>query len=396
MGNDGAVSERDSRAEEWVGDPPVHVKGSARADRKTKNLVSRLEPGDIAVIAHADIDEVSGRALVGARPKMVINADRSITGRYRCPGPQILLDAGIPVLDGVGSHLLDVVADGDSIEVVGDHVYREGAPIGSGMWVTRDTLETAYREAEENLEAELEKFVVNTLQYAIREKDIILGDMDIPPVETVICGRHCLIAVRGPRYEEDLDAVVSYIREMAPVLIGVDGGADALMERGFLPDIIVGDMDSVSDRALFSGAELIAHSYPDGRSPGSERLAKLGLSHKTFTCPGTSEDIAMLLAYEKDASLIVAVGAHSNMLDFLEKGRPGMGSTFLVRLKVGAVLVDAKGVSQLYRGRLRIGHIVGILLAAAVPLIAIALFSGSVADMARLIYLRIRLALGLL
>lgn len=396
MDDDGAVRGRGSRAGDLAGNPPVHLRGSAKADRKTKNLISRLEPGDVAVIAHSDIDEVSGRALVGARPKIVINADRSITGRYRCPGPGILLDSGIPVLDGVGSHLIDAIADGDAIEVVGDHVYREGELIGSGVWVTRDTLELAYRKAEENLEAELEKFVVNTLQYAVKEKGIILGDMDIPSVETAISGRHCLIAVRGPRYEEDLDAVAPYVREMSPVLMGVDGGADALMERGFLPDIIVGDMDSVSDRALFSGAELIAHSYPDGRSPGSERLAKLGLSHKTFSCPGTSEDIAMLLAYEKDASLIVAVGAHSNMLDFLEKGRPGMGSTFLVRLKVGAALVDAKGVSQLYRGRLRVGHIVGILLAAAVPIVAIALFSGSVADMARLIYLRIRLMLGLL
>ena len=396
MGYDGVDGKQGIRAEDSAGSAPVRIRGTARADRKTKNLISRLRPGEIAVIAHADIDEVSGRALVEACPKMVINADRSITGRYRCLGPGILLDAGIPVLDGVGPHLLDVVADGDALEIEGNEVFKEGKPIGVGVWVTRDSLEAAYIEAEENLDAELEKFVVNTLQYAIKEKDIILGDIDIPPLETQIHGRHCLIAVRGPRYREDLDAVASYIREMAPVLIGVDGGADALVERGFAPDIIIGDMDSVSDETLFLGAELVAHSYPDGRSPGAERLANLGLSHKTFVCPGTSEDIAMLLAYEKGASLIVAVGTHSNMLDFLEKGRPGMGSTFLVRLKVGSVLVDAKGVSQLYRGRLRIGHIIGILLAAVVPLAAIALFSGSVADTARLIYLKIRVMLGLL
>jgi uncharacterized membrane-anchored protein len=230
----------------------------------------------------------------------------------------------------------------------------------------------------------------------LQEKDIILGEVDVPGIRTRIRGRHCVIAVRGSNYLEDLAAVGSYIREVRPVLIGVDGGADALLDAGLTPDMIIGDMDSVSDKALSSGAELVAHAYPDGRSPASDRLRSLGLPHSVFRCPGTSEDIAMLLAHDKGASLIVMLGSHSNMLDFLEKGRPGMGSTFLVRLKVGSVLVDARGVSQLYRGRLRLGHVAGIVAAAAVPLIALALASPSLAGLARLIILRLRVALGLM
>lgn len=371
------------------------ARATARVDRKTKHLLERLAPGEIAVISHADIDEVSARALAARRPAMVINAQPCITGRYRCVGPAILMDAGIPLLDCVGDQVMDLAADGAEVQVDSAQVFADGALVGSGRRLTREHLAQAYATAEDNLGAELARFVSNTLQYALQEKDIILGELDVPAIKTRIRGRHCVIAVRGSNYLEDLSAVGAYIREVRPALIGVDGGADALLDAGLIPDMIIGDMDSVSDEALSRGAELIAHAYPDGRSPASDRLTSMGLAHAVFRCPGTSEDIAMLLAHDKGASLIVMLGSHSNMLDFLEKGRPGMGSTFLVRLKVGSVLVDARGVSQLYRGKLRLGHVAGIVAAAAVPLIALTLFSRSLAGLARLVILRLRVALGL-
>lgn len=374
----------------------VTARGTARVDRKTKHLLERLAPGDVAVISHADIDEVSARALAAKRPAMIINAEPCITGRYRCPGPAILMDAGIPVVDCVGDQVMDKLADGEDVQVRAGRVYAQGRVAGSGRCFAREHLADAYATADENRGAELERFVTNTLHYALQEKDIILGELDVPRIQTRIRGRHCVIAVRGSNYLEDLAALSSYIREVQPVLIGVDGGADALLDAGLVPHMIIGDMDSVTDKALLSGAELIAHAYPDGKSPASDRLQSLRLAHSVFRCPGTSEDIAMLLAHDKGASLIVMLGSHSNMLDFLEKGRPGMGSTFLVRLKVGSVLVDARGVSQLYRGRLRIGHVASIVAAAAVPLIALALASRPLAGLARLIILRLRVALGLL
>lgn len=382
-------------SDERGGDRTATVRGTARVDRKTKRLLERLSPGEIAIISHADIDEVSAQALAARRPAMVINAEPSITGRYRCTGPAILMDAGIPLLDCVGDQVIDTVADGAMVQVDLDQVFADDVPAGSGRRFTREHLAEAYANAEDNLGAELERFVSNTLQYALQEKDIILGALDVPAIRTRLRGRHCVIAVRGSRYLEDLAALGAYIREVRPALIGVDGGADALLGAGFVPDMIIGDMDSVSDEALLSGAELIAHAYPNGRSPASDRLNGMGLAHGVFPCPGTSEDIAMLLAYEKGASLIVMLGSHSNMLDFLDKGRPGMGSTFLVRLKVGSRLVDARGVSQLYRGKLRAGHVAGIAVAAAVPLIALTLFSRPLAGLARLIIMRLRLALGL-
>jgi uncharacterized membrane-anchored protein len=158
--------------------------------------------------------------------------------------------------------------------------------------------------------------------------------------------------VRGYHYKEDIATLRPYLREYRPVLIGVDGGADALLEAGYLPDVIVGDFDSVSTKALTCGAELIVHAYRDGRAPGLERVHQLGRDAVIFPSTGTSEDIAMLLADDKGAELIVAVGTHGTLEEFLDKGRSGMASTFLTRLRVGSKLVDAKGVSMLYRSRI--------------------------------------------
>jgi uncharacterized membrane-anchored protein len=148
----------------------------------------------------------------------------------------------------------------------------------------------------------------------------------------------------------------------------VDGGADALLDFGLKPDMIIGDMDSVTTEALLTGAELVVHAYPGGDAPGLERLEALGLASTTFEAPGTSEDIAMLVAYEHGAQLIVAVGTHANVIEFLDKGRKGMASTFLTRLRVGPVLVDAKGVSRLYRGRVRRIDLTMLVLAALVTM----------------------------
>jgi uncharacterized membrane-anchored protein len=187
------------------------------------------------------------------------------------------------------------------------------------------------------------------MEYLKQERDLLLDGVGVPAVETPIAGRHCLIVVRGYDYKADLDVLRPYIREFKPVLIGVDGGADALVEAGYTPDMIIGDMDSVSDDVLRCGAEVIVHAYPDGRAPGLARVNQLGVAALTFPAAATSEDLALLLADEKGASLIVAVGTHWTLVEFLDKGRAGMASTFLTRLKVGGKLVDAKGVSRLYR-----------------------------------------------
>ncbi|MGY2084719.1 putative cytokinetic ring protein SteA [Blastococcus sp. SYSU DS0539] len=341
------------------------VAGTVRLDRRTKNLTKRLRPGDIAVIDHVDIDRVSADALVGCKVAGVVNAAPSISGRYPNLGPEILINAGIPLLDDVGKDVFAKLKEGATVRLDGDQLVTEdGTVVAEGAAHDTDTVAAAMADAKAGLSVQLEAFAANTMEYMKRERALLLDGVGVPDVTTSIEGRHVLVVVRGYDYKEDLHALRSYIRDYRPVLIGVDGGADALVEAGYSPDMIIGDMDSVSDDVLRSGAEVVVHAYADGRAPGLARVQDLGVEAITFPAAATSEDIAMLLADEKGATLIVAVGTHATLVEFLDKGRGGMASTFLTRLRLGGKLVDAKGVSRLYRSRISTTALVILVLAA--------------------------------
>lgn len=340
-----------------------------RVDRRTKSLTKRLRAGEIAVIDHLDIDRVSAEALVACRPAAVLNAAASISGRYPNMGPDILLAADIPLIDELGSDVM-TLTEGSRVRIDGDSVYdADGTVIAEGTRQTQESVSTAMEEARAGLSVQLEAFAANTMDYMRRERELLLDGVGVPEVSTEFDGRHVLIVVRGYSYKEDLAMLRSYVREYRPLLVGVDGGADAIMDEGLRPDMIVGDMDSVSDKALRSGAEIVVHAYRDGTAPGIDRVKNLGVEHVVFPATGTSEDIAMLLADEKGASLIVAVGTHETLVEFLDKGRAGMASTFLTRLRVGGKLIDAKGVSRLYRHRISNWQVTVLILAGLAALI---------------------------
>ncbi|GAB3162509.1 putative cytokinetic ring protein SteA [Myceligenerans halotolerans] len=332
-------------------DPGGPVTGLARIGKRTKELTGRLNPGDVAVIDHADIDRVAADALVAAQPVAVLNAARSITGRYPNTGPGILIEAGIPLIDDLGPAVM-ALDERAPLEIIDGQVMSGGEVIAKGDRQTEASLGEAMTAAREGLSVEIERFAENTMTYLRRERDLLLDGVGVPAIRTPIAGRHVLIVVRGYHYREDLAMLRSYVKENRPVLIGVDGGADAIIDEGWKPDLIVGDMDSVSDRALAGGAEIVVHAYRDGKAPGLDRVRELGVEPVVFPATGTSEDITMLLADDKGAELIVAVGTHATLVEFLDKGRAGMASTFLTRLRVGGKLIDAKGVSRLYRTRI--------------------------------------------
>ncbi len=366
------------------------IKSIARIDKKTKELVKRLNPGDIAVINHKDIDEVAANSLVMCKPRLIINADQSISGRYPNLGPEIIEKGGIPILDHVGYETFSQIHEEDILEVIDNKIYCNGKCIGKGTLLSYELIREKLEETKENFQYELEKFIENTLEYAKKEKDMILGNINIPEVKTIFKNRHTLVVVRGQDYKQDLHAIRSYIEEFNPILIGVDGGGDALMEFGYIPDMIVGDMDSVSDQCLKSCKEIVVHAYPNGKAPGLKRIEELGLKSVVFPAPGTSEDIAMLLAFDKGSDLIVAVGTHSNMIDFLEKGRKGMASTFLVRLKVGSKLIDAKGVNKLYKESIKFKYIVGLIISAVIPVFIVSILSPPVQQLLKLLIIKLK------
>jgi uncharacterized membrane-anchored protein len=350
---------------------PDVVDGTARCDKRTKDLIRRLQPGDVAVIDHTDLDRVAADGLIESGVAAVLNAGSSISGRYPNVGPIRVVRAGIPLIDGAGPDLLDRVHEGDRVHVVDGEISCNGVVVAKGTVLREPEIEGAMEEARSAIGVELERFADNTLEYIRREAQLTFEPIVLPPLKTKFKGRHALIVVRGHDYKSDLAALRPYIREYRPTLIGVDGGADALLDMGLRPDIIIGDFDSVTETALHCGAELVHHVHPDGRAPGREELVAWGVDYFEFVVEGTSEDVAMLLAFEAGAQLIVAVGTHATMVEFLDKGRRGMASTFLTRLRLGPALVDAKGVSRLYEGRMRRMDIVFLVGAAVLAMIVV-------------------------
>ncbi|HEX5937726.1 MAG TPA: putative cytokinetic ring protein SteA [Actinomycetota bacterium] len=340
--------------------PRGQTGGRARVDRRTKDLVPRIEPGDVAVIDHEDLDRVAAEALVHAGVAAVVNAAPSISGRYPNLGPMILQEAGVSLVDRVGSLVLEKVEEGALVRLEDDRLFADGSLVGVGVRQDRDSILRDMDAARDAVDERFEGFARNTLEYMREERDLLFGGAGLPELRHAVAGRHVLVVVRGYGYREDLAALRSYIRDVNPLLMGVDGGADALLDAGYVPDVVIGDMDSISDRALAligrsrrTPTDVVLHAYPDGRAPGRARLERLGIQHVEVRSAGTSEDIAFLLAHERRAELIVAVGTHGNLREFLDKGRPGMSSTFLVRLRVGEILMDAKGVARLYPSRAR-------------------------------------------
>jgi uncharacterized membrane-anchored protein len=330
----------------------VEFTGHARLDRRTKNLTKRVGPDDVAIIDHTDLDRVSAEELVESGVRVVVNVASSQTGRFPNPGPLELVRGGVRLIDAPGTDLFDQLTDGELVSVRGASVYRNGTCLAEGRTLDERELQHALNDQRARVTGALEAFAENTLRFLRDEGRLLTEGVDVPSLRTRLRDRHVLVVARGPGHKRDLRMVASYVRDFRPVLIGVDGGADAILEMGWKPHLIVGDMDSVSDRALASGAEIVVHAYRGGAAPGAARLDRLGLAHHVVSVPGISEDTAFLLAYEKGAQLIVAVGTHFNLIEFLERDRAGMSSTFVTRLKVGEILVDAKGVSRLVSPRL--------------------------------------------
>jgi uncharacterized membrane-anchored protein len=372
----------------------VEFTGAARLDKRTKRLVRRLTPNDVAIIDHLDLDRVSAEELVDSGVRVVVNVARSQSGRFPNPGPLLVVRGGVRLIDAPGADLFDRVGDGERVTVRGGSLFRNGTLLATGRVLDEEELSESLHEQRARVTEALEAFADNTLRYLREEGRVLSGGIDFPPLETRFRDRHALVVARGPGHKRDLRHVRPYVRDFKPVLVAVDGGADALIEAGYRPDVIVGDMDSVSDAALRSGAELVVHAYPDGRAPGTARLETLRLRHEVVRAPGISEDVALLLAYEKGAELIVAVGTHFNLIEFLERDRAGMSSTFVARLKVGEILVDAKGVSRLVGRPVGVWPLVAVVaagLAAAVVAIAV---SPALRNVIQLLFERLAGVLG--
>jgi uncharacterized membrane-anchored protein len=370
------------------------IGGTARLGRRTKELVKRLGPGDVAVIDHRNIDRIAAEELITTGVRAVLNASESTDGRYPNAGPLLLARAGVLLID-LSADPFELLRDGEAVTIVGGTVSADGKEVLRGEVLGVEELERRFEVQRERVDEALATFAENTVAHVRQETDLLAGGIEFPPTRTSFRDRHVLIVVRGDRHRRDLKALRAYIRDVRPIVVAVDGGADGALEAGLKPDLILGDMDSAGDEALGCGAELIVHAYPDGRAPGRDRLLAMGLAHTLVPAAGTSEDVAMLMAYEKGADLIVAVGAHFNLIEFLDRKRAGMSSTFLTRLRIGDRLVDAKGVSRLYNPGSGLGPVAPFLAAFAILLAILVIASPALGDLVDLIWLKLKIWLEL-
>jgi uncharacterized membrane-anchored protein len=371
------------------------TEGTVRLGRRTKHLVRRLRPGDVAVIDHVNVDRIAAEELISTGVGVVVNASPSSDGRYPNAGPLLLAQAGVTLLDVEEGDPFELLTDGERVTIDGDAVFVAGREVLRGHVLGVEELERRRDEQLQRVDEALAEFAENTVAHVRQETDLLTGSVEFPPTRASFRDRHVLIVVRGDRHRRDLKALRAYVRDVRPLIVAVDGGANGVLEAGMKPDVILGDMDSAGDEALRCGAELIVHAYPDGRAPGRERLLDLGLEHTLLPAAGTSEDVAMLLAYEKGAALIVSVGAHFNLIEFLDRKRGGMSSTFLTRLRIGEKLVDAKGVSRLYNPSSPFGPLALFLAAFTILLAIVVITSPALNDLVQLTWLKIKIQLGL-
>ena len=378
------------------------VGGPVRLGRRTKLLVKHLTRGDVALIDHLDIDRVSAEELIAAGTAAVLNSSPSSGGSYPNLGPQLLVEAGILLVDLTDDSLFETLSDAEPVVVqvtttagaeghaVGE-VLRGGEPLARGevLDLARICAETEARRSE--IGEALERFAHNTIEHMREERELLAGRIELPRFATDFRDRSALVVVRGVGHQRDLRALRPFIRDMRPVIVAVDGAAEALLEEGLTPNMIVGDMDSAGGAALRCGAELVVHSYPDGGAPGRRRLEELGLNFKLVPAPGTSQDVALLIAAEKGARLIVSVGSQFNLVEFLDRNRKGMSSTFLTRLRIGEILVDAKGVSRLYQPRPGLTPLLVVIAAGLIALIAVIWMTPALRDLGELLWLKLQL-----
>lgn len=344
--------------------------GTAVVDRDTERLLCRVGPGDIVVLDAHDLDRMTADMLVDAGVAAVINASRSISGRYPNQGPEVLVAHGVRLIDDTGPEVFKKVKDGARVRVHNGAVYAGDRRLIVGVERTDEEISDLMHEAKSGLVEHLEAFAGNTIEFIRSESPLLIDGIGIPDIDVDLNRRHVVIVGEEDAAADDLKSLKPFIKEYQPVLVGVGGGADVLRKAGYRPQLIVGDPDKMTADVLRCGAQVVLPADADGHAPGLERIQDLGVGAMTFPAAGSAMDLALLLTDHHGAALIVTAGHSATIEEFFDRTRAQSNpSTFLTRLKVGQKLVDAKAVATLYRNRISGGAIAMLVLAMLIAII---------------------------
>jgi uncharacterized membrane-anchored protein len=331
------------------------VLGTARVGERTSALLPRLRYGDVVVLDHVDLDSDIASALVNAKVAAVVNASPMISGRYANLGPEVLATAGVMLVDHIGPQGLAAIPDDAMVRVHGGTVYVGEEPVAIGRELDIETIRAEMAQARSGLLVQLDTLTHNTSEFLRREQELLLNGRGLPEVRTQLSGRP--VAVVAEPDHADLTAIRGFVREQDPAVIAVGPAADDLLGLSWVPDIVVvtaGVPTSIpSLDALRAATDVVVVSPRGGDPSEQEAVEQLGIMPLRVETSATSEDVALLLAERHDAALIVGVGLHARLEDFLDNQRAARASTFATRLKVGSKLIDAGAVDALYAARTR-------------------------------------------
>ncbi|UFN45249.1 putative cytokinetic ring protein SteA [Nocardioides okcheonensis] len=352
---------------------PPGVHGTARLHRRTAALLGRLGPGDVAVLDHLDLDRETAQALVDAGVVGVVNAGPMISGRYANLGPQLLVEAGVVVVDNAGTEVFDRLKDGAGVRIHAGVVHAGDTLVATARELTPELVRSEMTAARSGLAAQLESFTHNSTEFLRREQDLLLHGHGVPRTQTSMAGRPVVVVVRSHGWEAELRGIKAFVREQRPVLIGVDHGADALASAGHRPDVVVvtgGTDDLPSGGVLRKARDVVVLVERDAPRSVTENFERMGIRPLRFETSATTEDAALLLAAAREPALVVGVGMHATLDEFLDRRRTGLASTFLTRLKLGPDLVDAAAIPRLYDGAVRPRHLLGAVVAGVLAVAA--------------------------
>lgn len=326
------------------------VVGPARLCRHGADL-SSVRSGDVVVVDVTDLGADTAQALVEKGVAAVLNVSSSSTGRYPNLGPQVLAGAGIPLVDRVGESVWQTLRSGDVVRVDGGAVHLGDTAVATGVEMTESRVRDQLDEASSGLSSQLDSIVTNAADTLRRDRAMLLEGAGIPAVSTDIKGRPVVVVTDGPDAAGDLKSIRSFVRDHDPVLIGVAGGAELLISAGLRPHLLVGRGDDFSGRMIERSGEVVIVS-PSGRLDRPEQFEAHGRQPVIFTATGTPDNLAVLLADQNEAAVIVLVGGPTRLVDLVDGDTADAAGTFIARLRAGSRVVDAQAVRWFARQRL--------------------------------------------
>lgn len=351
------------------------VTGKARVEKRARSVLARLRPGEVAVIDQVDLDRTTAQALADARVVAVVNAAPMISGRYPNLGPQLLVEAGVVLVDEIGTDGLAAIRDGARVRVHEGTVFAGEQELASGRELDAATVQLLMGQAREGMVAQLGSFTHNSSELLRREHPVLLDGVGLPETKTSFAGRSVVVVAPGPQHQSELRSLRRFIRDRKPVLVGVDSGAEVLTKAGYRPDVVVvsarlGEQDLPTTATLRAAGDLVAVVDPGTARGALDQFERLGVRPARMETGLAVSDAALVLAHHREARALVAVGMQTSLEDFLDTGRTGAASSYLTRLKVGSTLVDAAAVPRVHGGGARVWQVLLVLLVCLLALAA--------------------------